>query len=86
METKLKGIEMNKFAIVRMGQKSKLAALAVIGLGMTASLPASAAAIDVAAVVTDIGAQAVPVGLIGGAVLLIYLAVKAFKWVRAALA
>lgn len=77
---------MNKFAIARMGQKSKLAALAVIGLGMTASLPASAAAIDVAAVVTDIGAQAVPVGLIGGAVLLIYLAVKAFKWVRAALA
>ena len=77
---------MNKFAIVRMGQKSKLAALAAIGLGMTASLPASAAAIDVAAVVTDIGAQATPVGLIGGAVLLVYLAVKAFRWVRAALA
>jgi len=46
---------------------------------------ANAAAIDVAAVVTDIGAQAAPVGLIGGAVLLIVLAVKAFKWVRGAL-
>lgn len=46
---------------------------------------ANAAAIDVAAVVTDIGAQAAPVGLIGGAVLLIVLAVKAFKWVRSAL-
>lgn len=83
---KLKGNEMTKFAIVRMGQKSKLAALAAAGLALTATQPAMAAAIDVAAVVTDIGAQAVPVGLIGGAVLLIYLAVKAFKWVRAALA
>lgn len=46
---------------------------------------ANAAAIDVAAVVTDIGAQAAPIGLIGVAVLLIYGAVKAFKWVRAAL-
>lgn len=46
---------------------------------------ANAAAIDVAAVVTDIGAQAAPVGLIGGAVLLIVAAIKAFKWVRAAM-
>jgi len=46
---------------------------------------ANAAAVDVAAVVTDIGAQAAPVGLIGVAVLLIYGAVKAFKWVRSAL-
>lgn len=52
--------------------------LAVVG-------SANAAAIDVAAVVTDIGAQAAPIGLIGGAVLLIYLAVKAFKWVRGAM-
>lgn len=46
---------------------------------------AQAAAIDVTAVTTDIAAQAVPVGLVGAAVLLIFLAVKAFKWVRAAL-
>jgi len=45
-----------------------------------------AAAIDVSGAVTDIGAQAAPVGLVGVAVLLIYGAVKAFKWVRAALA
>jgi Inovirus Coat protein B len=82
---KLKGIEMNKFAIGRVGRESKLAALAGIGLGMAATQPAMAAAIDVADVVADIGAQAAPVGLIGGAVLLIYLAVRAFKWVRSAL-
>lgn len=44
-----------------------------------------AQAIDVADVVTDIAAQAAPIGLIGAAVLLIFVAVKAFKWVRAAL-
>lgn len=44
-----------------------------------------AAAIDVAAVVTDIGAQAAPVGLIGSAVLLLFVGIKAFKWVRKAL-
>jgi hypothetical protein len=44
-----------------------------------------AAAIDVAAVVTDIGAQAVPVALIGAAVLLLIVGIKAFKWVRKAL-
>lgn len=49
------------------------------------SVPAMAAAIDVTAVVTDIAAQAAPIGLIGGAVLVIYVSVKAFKWVRAAL-
>jgi len=46
---------------------------------------AQAAPIDVAAVVTDIGAQIAPITLIGGAVLLIAVAVKAFKWVRSAL-
>lgn len=46
---------------------------------------ANAAAVDVAAVVTDIGAQATPIGLIGSAVLLIFVGVKAFKWVRKAL-
>lgn len=54
----------------------------VAALGTTAS---QAAAIDVGAVVTDIGAQAAPIALIGGAVLLIMVAVKAFRWVRSAL-
>lgn len=46
---------------------------------------ASAAAISVTDVVTDIGAQAAPVGLIGSAVLLLIVGIKAFKWVRKAL-
>lgn len=51
---------------------------------MTAA-QAHAAGIDVASVVTTIGDQATPIGLIGGAVLAIVVGVKAFKWVRAAL-
>lgn len=46
---------------------------------------ASAAAIAVADVVTDIGAQAAPVALIGTAVLMLFVGIKAFKWVRRAL-
>lgn len=57
--------------------------LLAMAVGATAS---QAAAVDVASVVTDIGAQSVPIGLIGTAVLLIFLAVKAFHWVRKALA
>lgn len=57
--------------------------IAVGVLAATAS--ANAAAIDVGAVVTDIAAQATPVGLIGAAVLLLVVGIKAFKWVRAAL-
>ena len=53
--------------------------------GLVGAAGANAAAIDVAALVTDIGAQAAPVGLVGVAVLMIFGAVKAFKWVRAAL-
>lgn len=48
--------------------------------------PAFAAAIDVADIVTDIGAQAVPVAALGVAVLLLTVGIKAFKWVRRALA
>jgi len=46
---------------------------------------ASAAAIDVADVVTDIAAQAAPVAAIGAAVLMLIVGIKAFKWVRKAL-
>ena len=56
-----------------------------VAAGLMAAQASYAAAIDVGDVVTDIAAQAAPVGLIGSAVLLIFLAVKAFKWVRAAL-
>lgn len=46
---------------------------------------ANAAAVDVTAVTSDIAAQAAPIAAIGAAVLLIYVGVKAFHWVRRAL-
>lgn len=58
--------------------------LVAVGV-LAATASANAAAIDVASVVTDIAAQATPVGLIGAAVLLLVVGIKAFKWVRAAL-
>lgn len=66
--------------------KSKTATVVAIGAaGAAAFQPAHAAAVDVAAVVTDIGAQIAPITAIGGAVLTVYVAIKAFKWVRRAL-
>lgn len=64
------------------GQKLRYGALvpAVMAAGV-----AQAAAIDVADVVTDIAAQAAPIGLIGTAVLVLFVGIKAFKWVRRAL-
>lgn len=56
----------------------------VIALG-TAGASSANAAVDVSAVVTDIQGNAAPIGLIGAAVLLIYVGVKAFQWVRRAL-
>lgn len=46
---------------------------------------ANAEAVDVAAVVADIAAQNAPIALIGSAVLLVYVGIKAFQWVRKAL-
>lgn len=66
-----------------MNENIKRGLVAVGALAMTAG--ANAAAIDVAALVTDIESQATPVAAVGIAVLMIYGAVKAFKWVRAAL-
>lgn len=60
--------------------RSLVAAGSLIG-----AAAANAAAVDVAAVVTDIGAQIAPITAIGGAVLTVYVAIKAFKWVRRAL-
>lgn len=60
---------------------------AVMAFPLLASVPAvsQAAAVDVAAVVTDIGAQVASITAIGAAVLLVFVAIKAFKWVRRAL-
>jgi len=54
-------------------------------LALTAPAVTFAAAVDVADVVTDVGAQVAPVTAIGGAVLLLLVAIKAFKWVRRAM-
>ena len=61
----------------------QLALVAACAMAATAS--AQAAAIDVGDIVTDIAAQATPIGLIGGAVLVVYVGIKAFRWVRGAL-
>lgn len=49
------------------------------------SAPAFAAAPDVSATVTAIGEAVTPIGLIGGAVLGVLVAVKIYKWVRRAM-
>jgi len=53
--------------------------------GALLPLVSMASAVDVGDVVDDIGAQVTPVTLIGGAVLLLIVAIKAFKWVRRAM-
>lgn len=50
-----------------------------------ASAASQAAAVDVTALTADIALQAAPIAAVGGAVLLIAIAVKAFKWVRSSL-
>lgn len=58
----------------------------LVAAGVLATVgSANAAPVDVTAVVSDIAAQAAPIGLVGAAVLLIYVGVKAFQWVRKAL-
>ena len=66
--------------------KSKTATVVAIGTaGASALQPAHAAAINVTDVVADIAAQAAPVAAIGAAVLILFVGIKAFKWVRKAL-
>ncbi len=67
-------------------QVRKVFGRALAGAGVLLTVAeANAAAVDVTAVTTDIAAQAAPIAAIGGAVLLIYIGVKAFQWVRRAL-
>lgn len=66
--------------------KSRTATVVAIGTaGAAAFQPAHAAAISVTDVVADIAAQAAPVAAIGSAVLILFVGIKAFKWVRKAL-
>lgn len=71
---------MNRFN----AQTRRFAAVAAAG-ALALAGNANAAAVDVSGVVTDIGAQTASIVAIGGAVLLVYVGVKAFKWVRSAL-
>jgi hypothetical protein len=59
----------------------RIAALGLVG----ASAASQAAAVDVTALTADIALQVAPVVAVGGAVLLVVVAAKAFKWVRSAL-
>ena len=63
----------------------KTYALALVPASFLVAGAANAAAVDVSGVVTDIAAQAAPIAAIGAAVLLVYVGIKAFKWVRRAL-
>lgn len=65
-------------------QKAALVALALVAASAVSTV-AQAAAVDVTALNTDIGAQITPIVAVGGAVLLVLVAVKAFKWVRSAM-
>jgi len=62
----------------------KFAALAAAG-ALALATNAAHAAISVTDVVTEIGDTVAPIGLIGSAVLLVVVAVAAFKWVRRAI-
>lgn len=64
---------------------AQYARAAVAGVVTTATAAANAAAVDVTAIVTDIGAQMASITAIAAAVLLIFVGLKAFKWVRRAL-
>lgn len=50
----------------------------------TASIPAFAA-VDVTAVVAEINAAVAPIGLVGAAVLVVFVTAAVYKWVRKAL-
>lgn len=68
-----------------MFQNLKARAAIVAAPAVAFASGAQAAAIDVTSVVSEITSQAAPIALIGGAVLAVYVGIKAFKWVRRAL-
>lgn len=55
-----------------------------IGFGLTTGLAVANAAFDGASVVTELGAAATTVGVIGAAALSIVVVVKVFKYIRSA--
>ena len=68
-------------------RKFKMNRSKVLGLvALVSGAAANAAAIDVTATVADITAQLAPIGLVGAAVMGVFLALKAYHWVRRAMA
>lgn len=57
----------------------------VLGAGALVPGFAFAAAPDVTGVVTEISGAAAPIAAIGGAVLVVMVGIKVFKWVRRAM-
>lgn len=70
---------MNRFN----AQTRRLATAAAVGALALANN--AHAAIDVTAVVAEIGDTVDPIGLIGSAVLIVVVSIAAFKWVRRAI-
>lgn len=69
-----------------MDKKFKFLKVGGLGAAVAAMAPGMAqAAIDVSDVVTGIGEANAPIVAIGGAVLLVLVGVKVFKWVRQAM-
>lgn len=68
-----------------MFKQVKTHALALVPASFLVAGAANAAAVDVSDVIADISAQAAPIAAIGAAVLLVFVGIKAFKWVRRAL-
>lgn len=69
----------------RFNMQTRLFAQTAAASALVLASQAHAAAVDVADVVTDIEAQAAPVALVGIAILVLFVGIKAFKWVRKAL-
>lgn len=65
--------------------KNYLRALPLALLVAAGAASATGTAVDVTGVVTSIGDQAASVAAIGGAILLLFVGIKAFKWVRRAM-
>jgi hypothetical protein len=63
----------------------KKLAVVALGMGAVASSFATGSGVDVTSTVTSITDQLAPIGLIGGAVLGVFVALKGYKWVRRAL-
>lgn len=62
-----------------------LCSIAITVATVAMAAVANAAPVDVADVVSDITGNLAPIAAIGSAVLGVYVAIKAFKWVRRAL-